>query len=54
MLGFLVPWPKIFTLMMLPIPVRVYRKLARREERDTLAGFGEKYSSYMVNAYSNQ
>jgi protein-S-isoprenylcysteine O-methyltransferase Ste14 len=33
--------------MIFPILVWVYRKLARREERDTLAEFGEEYSHYM-------
>jgi protein-S-isoprenylcysteine O-methyltransferase Ste14 len=47
MLGFLVQWPTILTLIMFPILVWVYKKLARREERDTLAEFGEEYSHYM-------
>jgi protein-S-isoprenylcysteine O-methyltransferase Ste14 len=33
---------------MFPILVWVYKKLARREERDTLAEFGEEYSLYMA------
>jgi protein-S-isoprenylcysteine O-methyltransferase Ste14 len=48
MLGFLVQWPTILTLIMFPILVWVYKKLARREERDTLAEFGEEYSRYMA------
>ncbi|AKB79499.1 Putative protein-S-isoprenylcysteine methyltransferase [Methanosarcina horonobensis HB-1 = JCM 15518] len=48
MLGFLVQWPTILTLVMFPILVLVYKKLAKREERDTLAEFGEEYSRYMA------
>lgn len=47
MLGFLVQWPTILTLIMFPILVWVYKKLAGWEERDTLAEFGEEYSRYM-------
>jgi protein-S-isoprenylcysteine O-methyltransferase Ste14 len=42
MLGFLAQWPAVLTLMIFPILVWVYRKLARCEERDTLAEFGEE------------
>ena len=48
MMGFLVQWPTILTLIMFPIPVSVYKKLAGREERDTLLEFGEEYSRYMA------
>lgn len=48
MLGFLVQWPTISTLIMFPILVLVYRRLARSEEQDTLAEFGEEYSRYMA------
>lgn len=48
MLGFLVQWPTILTLIMFPILVLVYKKLARSEEQEALAEFGEEYSRYMV------
>ena len=48
MLGFLVQWPTILTLIMFPILVLVYKKLARSEERDALAEFGEEYSHYIA------
>jgi protein-S-isoprenylcysteine O-methyltransferase Ste14 len=47
MLGFLFQWPTLVTLMMFPILVIMYIKLARREEREVLAEFGEEYQNYM-------
>lgn len=47
MLGFLFQWPTFITLIMFPILVTMYVKLARREEREVLAEFGEKYRRYM-------
>jgi protein-S-isoprenylcysteine O-methyltransferase Ste14 len=41
MLGFLVQWPTLLTLLMFPILVTMYVKLAQREEREALAEFGE-------------
>jgi protein-S-isoprenylcysteine O-methyltransferase Ste14 len=49
MLGFLFQWPTIITLIMFPILVTMYVKLARREEHEVLAEFGEKYRHYMVS-----
>ena len=46
MLGFLVQWPTIITLIMFPILVTMYVRLARREEREALAEFGEDYARY--------
>ena len=46
MLGFLLQWPTIPTLVMFPILVTMYVKLARREERDVLAEFGAAYGHY--------
>jgi len=48
MLGFLVKRPTILTVDMFPFLVRIYRHLARRDERDCLATFGETYVRYMV------
>ena len=46
MLGFLVQWPTIITLVMFPILVTMYIRLARREEREALAEFGDPYARY--------
>ena len=47
MVGFLFQWPTLVTLTMFPILVYMYVRLARREERDALAEFGEAYRTYM-------
>jgi protein-S-isoprenylcysteine O-methyltransferase Ste14 len=47
MLGFLVQWPTILTLVMLPVLVFMYVRLARTEEREALAEFGDEYKEYM-------
>ncbi len=47
MLGFLIQWPTILTLVMFPVLVSMYVKLARAEERETLAVFPEEYRKYM-------
>jgi methanethiol S-methyltransferase len=49
MLGFLFQWPTLITLIMFPILVTMYVKLAEREEREVLTEFGEKYRQYMVS-----
>ncbi len=46
MLGFLFQWPTIVTLIMFPILVAMYVKLAQREEREVAAEFGEQYARY--------
>ena len=46
MVGFLLQWPTVPTLLMFPILVVVYRQLAIREERDIAAAFGEEWDSY--------
>ena len=46
MLGFLVQWPTILTLIMFPILVWMYVRLARSEEREVTAEFGEAYRRY--------
>jgi protein-S-isoprenylcysteine O-methyltransferase Ste14 len=47
MLGFLLQWATLLTLVMFPILVIMYARLARREEADALARFGEQYRRYM-------
>lgn len=46
MLGFLIQWPTLITLIMFPILVTMYVRLAQREERESLAEFGEEYAIY--------
>lgn len=46
MLGFLVQWPTLLTLVMFPVLVWMYVHLAREEERETIAEFGEAYLEY--------
>lgn len=46
MLGFLFQWPTLLTLAMFPVLVWVYVRLARSEERDARAEFGESYTRY--------
>lgn len=49
MFGFLLQWPALLTLLMFPILVFMYVRLARREEREVLTEFGEPYVYYMAN-----
>lgn len=46
MLGFLVQWPTILTVVMFPILVVMYVKLAGTEEKEALADFGEAWRNY--------
>lgn len=46
MFGFLLQWPTLITLVMFPILVWVYARLARSEERDMSAEFGNEYAQY--------
>jgi protein-S-isoprenylcysteine O-methyltransferase Ste14 len=46
MVGFLLQWPTIPTLVMFPILVVVYARLARVEEREVAARFGEVWQAY--------
>jgi len=47
MLGFLLQWPTLLTLVMFPILLIMYLKLAKTEERESLKIFGNKYKEYM-------
>lgn len=47
MFGFLLQWPTLITLLMFPVLLVIYVRLARHEERDALAKFGEAYAAYM-------
>jgi protein-S-isoprenylcysteine O-methyltransferase Ste14 len=46
MLGFLVQWPTLLTLAMFPVLVWMYVHLARQEEQEVRAQFGEVYAEY--------
>jgi len=46
MVGFLLQWPTFATLLMFPILVYVYRRLAIREEHEVAAEFGSAYADY--------
>ena len=46
MIGFLLQWPTLVTLVMFPILLMMYVRLARREEREALVEFGETYANY--------
>ena len=46
MLGFLLQWPTLLTVAMFPILVWMYVRLARQEEREVRAEFGEAYARY--------
>lgn len=47
MLGFLFQWPTLLTLAMFPVLTFMYIRLARKEEKEALATFGEEYRAYM-------
>jgi protein-S-isoprenylcysteine O-methyltransferase Ste14 len=46
MLGFLLQWPTLLTLAMFPVLVWMYVRLARAEEREAIAAFGDAYRRY--------
>ena len=48
MFGFLLQWPTLITLVMFPILVIMYVRLARREEREAIEHFGDAYRRYMT------
>ena len=46
MLGFLFQWPTLITLVMFPVLVWMYVRLARSEERESQTAFGEAWETY--------
>jgi protein-S-isoprenylcysteine O-methyltransferase Ste14 len=46
MLSFLFQWPTLITLIMFPILVMMYVRLAWREEHEVLSEFGDEYRRY--------
>lgn len=47
MIGFLFQWPTFPTLIMFPVLVVMYVRLAQKEEKEALTVFGERYARYM-------
>lgn len=47
LIGFLIQWPTIITLVMFPFLVYMYYRLARREEKEMVEMFGDEYREYM-------
>ncbi|MFZ5968462.1 MAG: methyltransferase family protein [Bacillota bacterium] len=45
-IGFLVQWPTVITLIMAPTLLIMYRKLAKKEETAMVEMFGEQYAAY--------
>lgn len=45
--GFLVQWPTIITLLMAPALICMYNRLAKKEEKVMIDLFGDEYLSYM-------
>lgn len=45
--GFLLQWPTLLTLLLYPVLVIAYARLARKEERECLQRFGDDYARYM-------
>lgn len=46
MLGFLFQWPTFLTLIMFPILVVMYVRLAKTEEKESREAFGEAWGAY--------
>jgi protein-S-isoprenylcysteine O-methyltransferase Ste14 len=47
-LGFNIQWPTLLTLLMAPVLVVMYVRLARQEDRILEAEFGEMYRAYAL------
>lgn len=46
MTGFLIEWPTLLTLIMFPILVTMYVRLAQREEKEAITVFDQAYTRY--------
>lgn len=44
--GLLIQWPTIITLAMWPVLVVMYYRLAKKEEKEAIEAFGERYEEY--------
>ena len=47
LLGFMIQWPTLVTVIMVPFLATMYYNLAKREERDVLKKYPRKYLGYM-------
>lgn len=52
MFGFLLQWPTLLTLVMFPVLVFMYVKLARTEEREAKKEFGRAWKKYAIKTPS--
>ncbi len=50
LLGSSINWPTLLTLLMLPVLLMMYYRLARQEEADALAQFGDEYRRYQATS----
>ena len=48
MLGLLLVWPALSTLIMFPVLMMIYVRLSRSDEQDALREFGDDYRRYMA------
>jgi len=49
LVGFLIQWPTLITLLMFPVLVVMYVRLAKREEDEARAEFGDAYVRYAAD-----
>lgn len=50
LVGSIINWPTLITLVMLPLLLMVYYRLAKAEEADALAQFGDEYRRYQATS----
>ena len=50
MVGFLIQWPTLPTIVIFPVLVVVYIRLAKQEEKQAIEVFGEQYTQYAQRA----
>ncbi len=50
LIGSVVNWPTLITLLMLPVLLVAYYRLAKMEEADALARFGDAYRRYQATS----
>jgi len=49
MFGFLLQWPTLLTLLMFPILVVMYARLAHNEEQESARRFGRAWQEYALH-----
>jgi methanethiol S-methyltransferase len=50
LIGSIVNWPTLITVVMLPVLLVVYYRLAKQEEADARAHFGDEYRRYQATS----